>query len=247
MDLLETKYPDLRSVLRDPGSKRRYLRELFDRVAPAYDRFTRYFSYGMDRAWKGELANALASRISPGGTVVDVACGTGDLGRALRSLRPDVCVLATDLSLSMLREARRRDPGPAWAVADMTFLPLPEGTADAVLAGYAIRNAPDLKAAIEEVARVLKSGGWLASLDFYLPDTPIWKTLFLGYLRVAGSMYGFCWHRDPQTYSYIASSLELFITAPQFAALLDDHGFEYCEIRDKLKGGIAIHLARKTG
>jgi demethylmenaquinone methyltransferase/2-methoxy-6-polyprenyl-1,4-benzoquinol methylase len=241
-----TNPADLACVLRDPGRKRRYVRQLFDRVAPAYDRFTRCFSYGMDRAWKRELAAALASRLSPGATVVDLACGTGDLGIALRSVRPDVRILGTDLSPTMLNRARSRGAGPTLAVADMTLLPLRDAVADAVLAGYAFRNAPDPRRAVEEVARILKAGGWLASLDFYLPGSALWRRLFLGYLKAAGSAYGWCWHRDPETYSYIASSLELFVTADEFAALLRGHGFEACQIREKLKGGIAIHLARRA-
>ncbi|GBD31579.1 Demethylmenaquinone methyltransferase [bacterium HR33] len=246
MVLLETKSADLTSLLQDPERKRRYVRALFDRVAPAYDRFTRWFSYGMDGAWKRELAAALASRIPSGATVIDLACGTGDLGRALRSVRADVRILGTDLSAGMLHHARRRDSSAVLAVADMTSLPLPDGAADAVLAGYAFRNAPDPRVAVRESARILKAGGWLASLDFYLPEASIWRTLFLAYLKAAGSIYGWCWHRNPACYAYIASSLELFVTAAQFASLLREHGFEYCEVRRKLEGGIAIHLARRA-
>ncbi len=70
--------------------------------------------------------------------------------------------------------------------------------------------------------------------------------MFLGYLRTAGGIYGWYWHRDPNTYTYIAHSLRLFLTAAQFGELLERHGLACCEIREKLKGGIAIHLARKT-
>lgn len=242
----ETKPADLAALLQDPAKKRRYVRQLFDRVAPAYDRFTRCFSYGRDGAWKRELAAALAPRIPAGATVLDLACGTGDLAISVRSLRPDARIVGADLSPAMLHRARRRGYGGAVAASDMTLLPLADGTVHAVLAGYAFRNAPDLPEAVREVARVLKRGGWLATLDFYLPRNSIWRTLFLRYLRVAGSIYGWSWHGDPSTYAYIARSLERFVTSAQFGELLGSHGLECCEIREKLKGGIAIHLARKT-
>ncbi len=242
----EMKRADLGSILRDPLRKRHYVRELFDRVAPTYDRFTRCFSYGMDGAWKRELAAAVASRIPPAATVLDLACGTADLAVSIRSVRPDARVFGSDLSRVMLSRARRRTGCGAVVRSDMGLLPFPDGSAHAVLAGYAFRNAPDLAEAIREVARVLKNGGWLGSLDFYLPSGPILRTLFLRYLKAAGSIYGWSWHRDPGTYAYLAHSLRLFLTATQFGELLARHGFECCEVREKLKGGIAIHLARKA-
>ncbi len=241
----ETKHADLAALLQDPAKKRPYVRQLFERVAPAYDRFTRYFSYGMDGDWKRELAAALTPRIPAWATVLDLACGTGDLAILVRSLRPDARIVGVDLSRGMLYRARRRGYAGAAVASDMTLLPFTDSSAHAVLAGYAFRNAPDLPEAVREVARVLKRGGWLATLDFYLPRPSIWRTLFLRYLKAAGSIYGWYWHGDPSTYAYIAASLELFVTAAQFGELLASHGLECCEIREKLKGGIAIHLARK--
>lgn len=233
--------------LRDPDQKRAYVRALFDRIAHRYDRFTHWFSYGMDRGWKRELVAQLATVVPEGATVLDLACGTGDLGTAIAVRYPGTRVLGLDLSRPMLRTAKRSPGRLELCQADMIHLPFGDASVDAVLAGYAVRNAPDGRRALSEIARVLKPGGWMITLDFYQPQNRTWRALFVGYLAAVGSLYGWTWHRSPASYGYIAESLRLFVTPRAFSTLLAEQGFGVHLVREKLWGGIAIHLARKRG
>lgn len=241
-----TPLPDPADGLTGPDARRRYTRSLFDLIAPRYDAFTRRFSFGMDRGWKRTLAHEVARRLPEDGVVLDVACGTGDLMRAVsREDDPAVRAIGLDQSAEMVRRARARMPGSAFVCGDMSAMPLPDGSADAITAGYALRNAPDLDATLDEIRRVLRPGGLLGTLDFFLPPGPRWRRVYLRYLRHAGRLVGRWWHNDPHAYGYIEASLRRWMTAGELAARLRAHGFDVAATVDYLGGGIALHVARR--
>ena len=85
--------------------------------------------------------------------------------------------------------ARRRcsRSGCRFIAGDMTSLPFRPAAFDLVTTGYGLRNVPDLDAAIDEIARVLRPGGRLLSLDFNRPESPVVRAAYLAYLTVVGS------------------------------------------------------------
>jgi len=242
---------DPESHLRDPGRKQRYVNTLFDTVAPSYDRFTRWFSFGMDRRWKGRLARWAAEGLEVGDVVVDLACGTGDLKRAVeRSSGWAVEVVGLDPSPEMLRFARMwtgaanrstAQPPNCLIRADMLAIPLRSGSAAVVTVGYGFRNVPDLARALREAHRVLRPGGRLLSLDFFVPEGVRWRRLFLWYLRQAGRLVGRWWHGEPEAYGYIARSLDGWLTPTQFADALAHAGFAVRRVDRRLGGGVCLH------
>jgi demethylmenaquinone methyltransferase / 2-methoxy-6-polyprenyl-1,4-benzoquinol methylase len=231
----------------DPERKQAFVTPMFDVIAPRYDRFTRLFSFGMDRAWKAQLVNRVQQLVSERATLVDVACGTGDL---VADFNDDPRVLqrvGVDASVAMIAAARTRHRADTahFIVGDIMALPLPDASVELVTAGYAIRNTPDLDGALAEIARVVTTGGVVAVLDFYRPERTWWRVLFLGYLRAAGDLVGWWWHRRPVVYGYIARSIDAFVSATDFSAALDRAGFDLIESRRYLLGGIGLHMARR--
>jgi demethylmenaquinone methyltransferase/2-methoxy-6-polyprenyl-1,4-benzoquinol methylase len=246
---------DPESHLRDPNRKQRYVNVLFDAIAPSYDRFTRWFSFGMDRRWKNRLARWAAEGLQAGDVMVDLACGTGDVGRAVGRLGGwAVEVVGLDPSPGMLRFARKRigggvanrstaQPLNRLIRADMLAIPLRSGSAAVVTVGYGFRNVPDLAGALGEVHRVLRPGGRLVSLDFFVPEGVRWRGVFLWYLRRAGRLVGRWWHGEPEAYGYIARSLETWLTPTQFAGALAHAGFVVRRVDRRLGGGVCLHEA----
>lgn len=244
---------DVDAHLSDPALKQRFVTPMFDIIAPRYDRFTRLFSFGMDRPWKEELLADAVAAAPANAIVVDLACGTGDLAFALAERVPGARVSGVDASPRMIEGAKLRRRANAsgaagrvvFRVGDMTRLELADASVDLVTAGYGFRNVPDFRAALVEAARVLRPGGRLLTLDFYRPEPVVWRALFLGYLRVAGDVVGWLWHREPVVYGYIARSIDHFVSAAAFSAALDASGFEVERVGRKLFGGVAIHVAVK--
>src|SRR5689334_13843156 len=176
---------ELARAFDSPDAKRRYNARLFTTIAGRYDFITRLLSYGRDQAWKRDLMARAAIRA--GERVLDLATGTGDL--AIAAASAGASVVGLDLAPRMVRLARAK-PGAGgvhFLVGDMTSLPLPPASVDAVTTGYGLRNVPDLDRAIAEIARVLRPGGRFLSLDFEKPASPGWRRAYFAYLTVVGS------------------------------------------------------------
>jgi demethylmenaquinone methyltransferase/2-methoxy-6-polyprenyl-1,4-benzoquinol methylase len=243
---------NLAAYLGDSARKQELVTPLFDLIAPGYDRFTRTFSYGMDSRWKRQLVEWLAKDVGPQREVhvLDVACGTGDLAvRTARAL-PRALVHGIDISLSMLQIARLRVDGQthgrlSFAEGDVTRLEARSASLDVVTAGYAIRNVADPQLALGELARVLRRGGRLYVLDFFRPAPRLWRGLYLGYLRAAGAAVGWCWHRAPAAYEYIAVSIAHYVSWEQFTSWLTAAGFRVAAVEPKLWGGVALIAAER--
>lgn len=239
---------DLDAALADATRKQGVVTPMFDVIAPRYDAFTRLFSFGMDRTWKADLIDAVVTRAKAPRRALDVACGTGDLGFSLAERITGLHVTGVDPSAGMLVLANARASGQSphridFQLGEMAVLPTADASVDVITAGYGFRNVPDLEAAVRECARVLRPGGILGSLDFFLPRNAAWRALFLWYLRTSGNVVGWWWHRTPAIYGYIARSIAAFVTAEEFTALLQRHGFRVVETRRMLLGGIALHVA----
>lgn len=242
---------DLEMHLRDPSLRQRFVTPMFDLIAPRYDRFTRVFSFGMDRRWKRELTSWISRTLTPQARALDLACGTGDLAFAAATVADRGTVLGLDASAAMIEIARQRAVAAGahnvqFRVGDISALEVPSASMDAVTAGYALRNVPDYPRVVAEIARVLKPGGMLATLDFYRPENMVWRRLFLSYLTLAGNWVGWLWHREPVVYGYIAHSIEHFVSWQQFSRTLAAHGLQVEGVRLKLLGGVALHFARRV-
>jgi demethylmenaquinone methyltransferase / 2-methoxy-6-polyprenyl-1,4-benzoquinol methylase len=244
---------DVEAYLADPSRKQAFVTPMFDVIAPRYDAFTRLFSFGMDATWKREAIDAARQALPHVAQVLDLASGTGDVACALARVWPTAEVYALDASPRMIDAARVRLAGRDADVAprvraevgDMMALPQGDGTMDLVTASYGVRNVPDAAGAVREMARVLRPGGMLVTLDFYRPSASWWRALFLGYLQLAGNLVGWWWHRDPVVYGYIARSIDHFMSVDDFSALLAREGFAVTTVRRHLLGGVALHVAQR--
>lgn len=236
---------DVELYLADPELRQSYVTPMFDLIAPSYDVFTRVFSFGMDQRWKATLLALARGSVVHEGVVGDVATGTGDLALGLSFSRPDLRITGIDVSSAMLSRAAERvgGRGVGFAAGDLSALPIPSASLDGVMAGYALRNTPDWRVALAELARVIRPGGHLLTLDFFMPESAPWRAVFLTWLHVAGRAAGWWWHREPMAYGYIAHSISHFTTARSFAGALGQTGFTVKATHRRLGGGIALHHA----
>jgi demethylmenaquinone methyltransferase / 2-methoxy-6-polyprenyl-1,4-benzoquinol methylase len=227
--------------LKAPAEKQdsRLMRDMFSTIAPKYDLITRVFSYGMDQRWK-RLAVRRAM-LPARAKVLDLACGTGDFAKLVLQQSPEAHVIGADLTERMLRLSKLRHT----VCADAASLPFATDCFDAVFVGYGLRNFPRLEATIQEVRRVLRPGGVLVSLDFFLPSRRWLRRFYLAYLYTQGAFWGLILHRRARVYTYIPDSLRSFLSAKEFSTLLERMQFTGVAALPFILGGIAVHWARK--
>jgi demethylmenaquinone methyltransferase / 2-methoxy-6-polyprenyl-1,4-benzoquinol methylase len=231
-----------------PTAKSRYVRGLFATIADRYDLITAVLSYGQDARWKAKLASL--ANVTPGQRALDLAAGTGDIAFAIAARGAKT--IGLDITHRMLQLAHlRQGPGGRarshtrveFITGDMASLPFRSASFDLVTTGYGLRNVPDLSVAIGEIARVLKPGGRLLSLDFNRPENAIVRSAYLGYLSAVGSTLGWILHRDPDTYRYIPASIRRYPGARGVAERLTAGGFDGVTVIPLLFGLMSLHLA----
>ena len=186
---------------------------MFDRVAARYDLLNSLMSAGLHHSWRERAADRAG--LSPGDSVLDVCCGTGDLafelaGRAM----PGGHVIGCDFSEPMLDLAREKAAsrgleGVRFEWADALNLPYDADRFDAVTVGFGVRNFADRDRGLEEMTRVLRPGGRLVVLEFTAPKRfPFSAFYALWFDRIAPLLGRLS--DDPEAYSYLAESVHSF-------------------------------------
>ena len=149
------------------GERNRLALELFAPLGPSYDRYARLLSLGQDPRWR----RFLVSRIPPGSGVLDVATGTGAV--ASRLLRRGCTVTGLDQSPGMLRVARARlGDRVRFVEGRAESLPFEDASFDALTFTYLLRYVDEPGDVLRELARVVRPGGTMAMLEFFLPRPP---------------------------------------------------------------------------
>ncbi|MGI0129412.1 MAG: class I SAM-dependent methyltransferase [Thermoplasmata archaeon] len=165
-----------------PLPAREYVADLFDWLAPHYDRAVLLYTLAQDLRWKAELVRRLRPR--RGERALDLACGTGLIyERITQFLGPDA-VVGLDVNRSMLSGARRGHSDRQMVRADSLNLPFRDASFDLVTAGYLFKYVP-LDSLSGEIRRVLRPGGRFGGYDFSAPDVG----------TVSGSAYDWYLHQ----------------------------------------------------
>jgi demethylmenaquinone methyltransferase/2-methoxy-6-polyprenyl-1,4-benzoquinol methylase len=203
---------------------------MFDTIAPRYDLMNRLMTFRMDVGWRRRAVRVLD--LGPSATVVDVACGTGDLCRDLTRLgyRP----VGVDLSMGMLRHARASAP---LVQGDALRLPFADASVDGAVSGFALRNFLALEPVFAELARVVRPGGRIALLDVTAPTNPILRAGHGVYFGKVVPRLG-ALLSDGAAYSYLPRSVAYLPGEDELLALLRAAGFGVVT-RTVLSHGIA--------
>jgi demethylmenaquinone methyltransferase/2-methoxy-6-polyprenyl-1,4-benzoquinol methylase len=235
-------------VGRLPSGEERSLlvREMFDRIARRYDLLNTVMTAGLNRLWNRRVVDAAS--LNPGGTALDLACGTGTLTRDLaRKVGPDGYVLGIDFSREMLRAARfRSTPGVAYRLGDATNLEdVPSDSFDAATIAYGARNIPNLDALFSEMARTLKPGGVAVCLEIARPTGRLSSRFYgLWFDRIVPKLGGLI-SGDASAYSYLPESVKEFVAPDELADIIGRSGLQDVTWRRLAGGIITLHRGTK--
>ncbi len=225
--------------------------ELFSDIARRYDGMNRVLSLGRDSHWRRIAADAL--RLPPGGRVLDVGIGTGDVALVVTEGRPDAAVVGLDTALPMIDVGRRKlgRNRVAWTQGDGLHLPFPDRHFDAAISAFLLRNIFDgqdrrpVAQALAEQRRVVREGGRVVTLELSWPDVPIFRTLFRLYFAglmplVAGLLSG-----KPAAYRYLPRSVRRFLTPGELNETIAAIGLRHVRCRRLALGTVTLHVAER--
>ena len=210
--------------------KKEKVRQMFDRIAPTYDRLNHLMSMNVDKAWRRhalrEIVDGTPQRI------LDVACGTGDSTIAVaRAAGEGSTVTGVDISEGMMAlvsgKADKAGVGDRirLRVADGEALPFPDGSFDRVTCAFGIRNFEHKEKGLREFLRVLVPGGKAVVLELSVPQNRAVRWLYDLYFlhllpRIGGAVSG-----DRAAYAYLPASVHNFPSPKAFCRMMEEAGF----------------------
>ena len=226
------------------------IRRLFAEISPRYDLLNHLLSANRDRSWRRRVVAELS--LPPGGRVLDICTGTGDLALEIAA-RVQGRVIGTDFTPEMVRRGeekrrRRRTRNLTFLIADSLRLPFPDATFDVVTVAFGIRNVCDLAAGLNEMLRVLRPGGEAAILEFSSPRDGWFGRVFRLYFRhvlprLGGWISGVA--AGGEAYSYLPASVGEWPSPAEFSRQLELSGFTGVRFVPLTLGVSVLHLAAR--
>jgi demethylmenaquinone methyltransferase / 2-methoxy-6-polyprenyl-1,4-benzoquinol methylase len=213
------------------------IQQMFDTIAPTYDRANHILSAGIDRTWWLRTARTLRPiLIRPEAVILDLCCGTGDMTLALDRYRPQPAtdnlqpatapILALDFSHTMLSLGAQKfaNKNILTIEADALHLPLADASVDLVTTAFGFRNLASYPDALTELHRVLRPGGQIAILECNQPEGVIGALYSLYFKKILPRLGGLISH-NPSAYAYLNASVERFPRPPRMKELIAAAGF----------------------
>ena len=233
---------------RNEGEKAEQIVEMFDNIAPEYDRFNYLASMNIDKIWRKRAISSLKP-FAPR-KVLDIATGTGDLALLIEKILKPESIIGCDISEGMMQVARekcrrRGVTSITFENEDCTALTYPDESFDAVTSSFGIRNFQELDKALSEMQRVLRKGGHLAILELSTPVKFPMKQLFPIYARCIMPLLGWMFSKDKKAYKYLPDSIASFPQGEVLQKAITDAGFSRTEFH-RLTGGVCtLYIATK--
>jgi demethylmenaquinone methyltransferase/2-methoxy-6-polyprenyl-1,4-benzoquinol methylase len=223
---------------------------MFDAIAPRYDLLNRVLSAGLDRRWRRRAIDEI--RPSAGARVLDLCTGTADLAIEAVRRADRVDAVGVDFAREMLRLASEKIAAQRLGRAirlvrgDATRIPLAGASCDAATIGFGIRNVIDPRAALLEIARVVRPGGRLAILEFGQPRLPGIRTLYTWYFKYLLPRIGRTVSKHDSAYSYLPASVGTFPSPAEFARIIAATGFSQVRAVPLTFGIVYLYVARRA-
>jgi demethylmenaquinone methyltransferase/2-methoxy-6-polyprenyl-1,4-benzoquinol methylase len=198
---------------------------MFDRIARRYDLVNTVLSAGTDGGWRRRAARQ--TQLKPGGTALDVACGSGKLTALLaRIAGPAGRVVGLDFSPKMLDVARAEHPGVEFLEGDALNLPFEDGGFDTSTIAFGLRNLADPVRGLREMLRVVKPDGRGVVLEFVRPPKGPLGYAYRAYLKTLLPAIGGVVSGQPGAYRYLSDTIDSYRSADELRALAEVAGWK---------------------
>ena len=233
------------------GDKERgkLVEEMFDNIAPAYDKLNHRLSWNIDKSWRNQAIQALQPYHPQ--VMLDIATGTGDFAiLAAKMLKPQK-LIGADISEGMMKIGKQKvaeqklDHIISFMKEDCMNLSFADNTFDAITAAFGIRNFEHLDKGLSEMHRVLKKGGHLSIVELTTPVTFPMRQLFKIYSHTFLPFYGKLVSKDKSAYNYLTASIEAFPQGEKMMEIFKKAGFNDMRFKRLTFGICTMYIATK--
>ena len=227
-------------------NKDRLVKNVFNKVYDKYDLMNDFMSLGIHRIWKKDLIQLMNP--SKGKKLIDVACGTGDLGKLyLDSVGANQKILCVDPNKDMIKKGKsklKKYKNIKWIIASAENLPIQDNSCDYYTISFGLRNTKNLNKALSEAYRILKPGGRYLCLEFSKIENSNLNSFYKNYSKLI-PLIGKIVVGEKEPYEYLIKSIESFINQAQLINLMKKNKFQNCTYRNLSGGIVAIHSGWK--
>ena len=227
-------------------NKKGLVQSVFDKVYDKYDLMNDFMSLGVHRVWKKNLINMMNPSFNS--TLIDVACGTGDIGKLfLDNTKSDNLIYCVDPNKGMIakgKEKLKSYKNIKWVIAPAENIPVQKNCFDFYSISFGLRNTKNINKALAEAHRVLKPGGRFLCLEFSKILNSNLDFFYKNYSKliplVGGLVVG-----EKEPYEYLVKSIENFVNQEELIALMEQNDFKKCSYRNLSGGIVSIHSGWK--
>ncbi len=229
--------------------KGKLVEEMFDNIAPAYDKLNHRLSWNIDKSWRNQAIQALQPYHPQ--VMLDIATGTGDFAiLAAKMLKPQK-LIGADISEGMMKIGKQKvaeqklDHIISFMKEDCMNLSFADNTFDAITAAFGIRNFEHLDKGLSEMHRVLKKEGHLSIVELTTPVTFPMRQLFKIYSHTFLPFYGKLVSKDKSAYNYLTASIEAFPQGEKMMEIFKKAGFDDMRFKRLTFGICTMYIATK--
>jgi len=225
-----------------PKQREKLVRSIFNRVAGRYDLMNDLMSMGVHRLWKKHFCNEASK--APGQVFVDLAGGTGDIAKAMVNNQREVIIIDPSVEMMRIAESRLGDQCRYFA-ATAENIPLPDNSVDVLTISFGIRNTTDISKSLQEIARVLKPGGFFYCLEFSTPQAwlqPFYNTWSRFIIPRLGAFVA----GHPDAYTYLIESIREFPVQQEMVEMIQQAGLLNVTYSNLSFGIACIHRGIKA-
>ena len=227
-------------------NKKGLVEGVFDQVYSKYDLMNDFMSFGVHRFWKRSLINMMNP--SSGKNLIDVACGTGDIGKLyLDNTDKNNKITCVDPNKGMVRQGKEKlsyYKNINWVIAPAEKLPFENNKFDFYTISFGLRNTKNLNKALSEAYRVLKPGGRYLCLEFSKIQNSNLDFIYKSYSKLIPIIGQFV-VGEKEPYQYLINSIEQFINQEELIQLMKNNKFQNCSYRNFSGGVVSIHSGWK--
>jgi demethylmenaquinone methyltransferase/2-methoxy-6-polyprenyl-1,4-benzoquinol methylase len=228
---------------------------MFSAIARRYDLCNHLFSFGLDWYWRKKTA-AIACA-APIENALDLCCGTGDMAFALAKTGKVNSITGGDISQPMLTLAEQKQQTqtahlklPAnvsfhWMCTPAEKIGLDDQSFDLITCAFGLRNVDNLSLALEEMHRLLKPGGKVCILEFFLPRRKWLRKLYMIHLKMIMPRLGRLFAGSAAPWEYLAQSIENWTDNINLKQQLQTAGFTEITIQPLTCETVQVYLAKK--